>query len=149
MFWYWIYPYMFCPLLPSLLEENRTFNKSSPFITFFGHFGCLGMKPKVLSFPFKVLLQVSLGQPLLCPWNGYFCVTGVIHSQYMSQPFPPSSLDDNAYLFHFSSSYIHVYVLYGSIIARSATYSGGTVSPQKVECSNPQSLIDLSHENNL
>ena len=36
-------------LFPSLLEENRAFNKSSPFISFFGHFACVSpcLKPKV------------------------------------------------------------------------------------------------------
>ena len=95
-----------------------------------------------------VLLQASLGQPLLCPWNGYFCVPGVIHSQYMSQPFPPSSLDDNAYLFHFSPCiYSHVYVLYGSIIAENChiqrwhSWSKGRVFK------SPVTHRPLSHEN--
>ena len=41
-------------LFQSLLEENRASNKSSPFISFFGHSGCVSpwLKPKVLSFPF-------------------------------------------------------------------------------------------------
>ena len=46
-------------LFQSLLEENRASNKSSPFISFFGHSGCVSpwLKPKVLSFPFDSSAQ--------------------------------------------------------------------------------------------
>ena len=84
------------------------FHLSSPFISFFGQFGAVGpcLKNKVLSFPFNssspgFFRSVSLSFAIWWPWNRYFCVTGVIHSQYMPQPFPPPSLDYNAYFFPF------------------------------------------------
>ena len=42
----------------NLLGENQAFNKSSPFISLFGHSGCVcpWLKPEVLSFPFGAWL---------------------------------------------------------------------------------------------
>ena len=61
-------------LFQSLLEENLASNKSSPFISFFGHSGCVSplLKPKVLSFPFD-------GSPQGIFWIASFFFPSGVH----------------------------------------------------------------------
>ena len=66
-------------LCPSLLEENRAFNKSSLFSSFFGHFGCVGPCLKLsLSI---VLLQVSLDRSHLVSmkWLLFFLLLSYLY----------------------------------------------------------------------
>ena len=76
-------------VLPPLFEENKTFQKSSPFVPFFGHSGCISpwLKTDLLffplgSFPLCFFRTDSLFFTIRCLWDGYFCVPCVVHSQY-------------------------------------------------------------------